>query len=355
MRVGIFHTAFIGDVVLTGLLIECLHRAGHEVVLFTKYPATQIFDPDKRVQKVIAVKKMRGIKKMLSILHIAKQIRAENCDVLLVPHRSLTSALCAALSGVPKTISFATSSGALLYSKRVPFVKNAHECIRYLNLAQTLVPENVFKEMQLLARPVLHYTEQTQNEFAKKWSHLPFFTKPFFVVSPGSVWATKKYPAEQWAEVAAQLLAKYPSFHCVISGSKSDRADTQTLLAHLKKVVPKKDLNRIFDSTELFNLSEFALLIAKAQLLLSNDSSPVHFAAGFNVPTVSVFGPTVPAFGFGPTSEKNAAVVYLDAEGKPLRCQPCSIHGTQICPLVHHNCMKLLEPKVLVDKAVTFL
>lgn len=355
MKIGIFHTAFIGDVVLTGLLVECLHRAGHEVVFFAKSPATQVFEHDLRIQKVVAVKKMGGVKKMLSVLRIAKQIRTEKCDVLLVPHRSLTSTLCAALSGVKTRVCFATASGAFLYTERAPFVKSAHECVRYLNLAERIVSPSILKEMVQLGRPVLTYKMQTHNDFAKKWGQLPFFAKPFFIVSPGSVWATKKYPAEQWAEVAAQLLSSHPQFYCVISGSKGDLADTQTLFAHLKKILPPEQLQRVFDSTGLFNLTEFALLIGKAQIMLSNDSSPVHFAAGFNVPTVSVFGPTVPAFGFGPTSEKKSAVVYLDENGSPLPCQPCSIHGTQICPLGHHNCMKLLKPSTVAAEVKALL
>jgi len=49
---------------------------------------------------------------------------------------------------------------------------------------------------------------------------------------------------------------------------------------------------------------------------------------------VAIFGPTVPAFGFGPRGPRDIAV-GLDE----LPCRPCSAHGPPACPLGHHRCM----------------
>jgi heptosyltransferase II len=72
---------------------------------------------------------------------------------------------------------------------------------------------------------------------------------------------------------------------------------------------------------------------------VTNDSAPQHLASAMNVPTVSVFGPTVPGFGFGPLS---AATVVLGIDSLP--CRPCDRHGPARCPLGHWQCMRSIAP-----------
>jgi heptosyltransferase-2 len=59
-----------------------------------------------------------------------------------------------------------------------------------------------------------------------------------------------------------------------------------------------------------------------------------------NTPTVSVFGPTVPEFGFGPLAERTAI-----AGVTTLNCRPCDKHGPQRCPLGHWRCMREITPE----------
>ena len=77
----------------------------------------------------------------------------------------------------------------------------------------------------------------------------------------------------------------------------------------------------------------------KLDLIVCNDSSPIHYASAFDVPTLAIFGPTVPAMGFGPRSSKNKV---LGIQSKDMPCRPCSDHGPQRCPLSHFGCMKQL-------------
>jgi heptosyltransferase-2 len=79
-------------------------------------------------------------------------------------------------------------------------------------------------------------------------------------------------------------------------------------------------------------------LLSRAQALVSNDSLPLHLAQATGTPTVAIFGPTVPAFGFGPTGPHDRVV-----ELTGLACRPCSRHGPMQCPLGHHRCMQDLE------------
>jgi heptosyltransferase-2 len=78
-------------------------------------------------------------------------------------------------------------------------------------------------------------------------------------------------------------------------------------------------------------------------VLVTNDSAPLHLATAVGTPVVALFGPTVPAQGFGPRGARDVA---LGHEG--LACRPCSAHGPQVCPLLHHRCMRELAVETVL-------
>ena len=62
---------------------------------------------------------------------------------------------------------------------------------------------------------------------------------------------------------------------------------------------------RPIDATGRLTLLASAELIGRAALLVTNDSAPLHLASAMNTPTIAVFGPTVPEFGFGPLADSS--------------------------------------------------
>ena len=79
-------------------------------------------------------------------------------------------------------------------------------------------------------------------------------------------------------------------------------------------------------------------LLGRASVLVTNDSAPLHLATAVGTPVVAIFGPTVPAFGFGPRGFRDRVI-----EHPSLPCRPCSAHGPHVCPLGHHRCMRELS------------
>jgi len=100
------------------------------------------------------------------------------------------------------------------------------------------------------------------------------------------------------------------------------------------------------DATGRLSLLASAELIGRASLLVSNDSAPLHLASAMNTPTIAIFGPTVPDFGFGPLADR-----ALIAGHPELACRPCDRHGPQRCPLGHWRCMREITPVAVASLA----
>lgn len=346
MKVGIFHTAFLGDLVLASLLIEGLFLEGHEVYLITKNPAKQIYKDDNRIKKIIAINKNRGLSKLKAVFNIAHTISSLELDVLLVPHKSITTSLIVLLSKVKHKIGYKDASLAFVYSQKQDFLEEKHECLRCLNIAPSwLITDQIKTKLLELSRPVLQINHNL--EIFLKFNKTFFEDlKPFFIVCPGSVWATKKYPPHHFAKLIENILLQNKNLRCILSGSLQDQNDIQQVFRNFNN---PELIDRIIDTSSYLPLNEFVNLVARAALVIANDSSPIHIASGANVPVVAIFGPTTWKFGFYPTSDKSVFLNYKDAQGNLLPCHPCSPHGSKECPQKHFKCMEDLSPDILLQ------
>ncbi|MCX6123605.1 MAG: glycosyltransferase family 9 protein, partial [Proteobacteria bacterium] len=299
----------------------------------------------------VLIHKGKGLRKLFTVYGSANQISQKKLDVLLVPHRSTTSAFIAKLSGVKKIIGHKDASCAWIYSETRYRQKTQHEAIRCLNLApEWLLPRDIGDELRLSGRPILN----ARGPLDKLWvsfPHIKCMNFPYFVVSPGSVWGTKIYPPQHYAHIAAGLLARDSALFCFVTGSPADKASIDKFIAQ----IPLNLKHRVVNAIGLLALSELITLIAGAKILLTNDSAPVHIASGTNTLTLAIFGPTIRENGFWPLASGSKLINYSTEHGSALPCQPCGIHGPQVCPLTHHHCMRHLSPGFVLNEASILL
>jgi heptosyltransferase-2 len=144
---------------------------------------------------------------------------------------------------------------------------------------------------------------------------------PLVALAPSSVWATKRWP--YYPKLARRLATVA---RVVILGSRDDVPLSDEVCAAVPGCINAAGMLTLLGSAEL---------IRRCNVLVSNDSAPLHLASAVDTPTVAIFGPTVPAFGFGPLA-KDSATIGLDA----LPCRPCDRHGPRKCPLGHWKCMR---------------
>jgi heptosyltransferase-2 len=148
--------------------------------------------------------------------------------------------------------------------------------------------------------------------------------KWFCALAPGSVWATKRWPGERFAELARRLITETGAQIYLIGG----QSDAE-LCARLAREIGDACINTAGKLT----LRQSADLLDRCQILVSNDSAPTHLGVATRCNVITIFGPTVPAFGFAPFGDGHLVVE------KNLPCRPCSSHGSKRCPIGTHACM----------------
>ena len=145
---------------------------------------------------------------------------------------------------------------------------------------------------------------------------------------PGALHKTKQYPIKQLAEIIDSIPIEW-NYQFMIFGSKAEKylADELEILVKIK----------IINLCGELDLQQLVTAINKMDIVISNDSGPMHIAAALSKPQIAIFGATHPKLGFAPIN-KNAIIVSAD-----LKCQPCSLHGSNKCPLEHFNCMHSID------------
>ena len=149
-------------------------------------------------------------------------------------------------------------------------------------------------------------------------------------INPGASYAdAKQWSPEEFAKVAIQLSSQYD---IIIFGGKTEHKIATKIEEILKK-------NRVFNYQNfagMTSISELIEIISRLHLFITGDSGPMHIAANFQIPTISIFGPTKD-YETSQWMNKNSIIVK-----KEMDCQPCMKRS---CPLKHNNCMRLIKAK----------
>jgi len=323
----VIQTSFLGDVILTTPLIAELAKRGPVDVLATPQGATALANnPD--IRTVIKYDKRNTYGSALGLWQTMKEIRGHRpYDVAYLAQGSFRSGLLAILTGAKERIGFASSTGRVLYTRQIPYRPDHHHAQRLWSLAMSECAEPPTRDQ---IRPRLYPSDQDRVQVDHLIRNNGEASQPIVALAPGSAWGTKRWP--YYVDLAKTLAEE---FRIAIIGSNAD----SVIASEIASALPGES---VIDGTESLSLLASAELIGRAQAIVTNDSAPQHLASAMGTPTLSIFGPTVPEFGFGPLAER-----HIVAGHTGLSCRPCHRHGPQRCPLGHWRCMRELSTEYI--------
>ena len=324
--------------ILTTPLIERLSRIGAVHVVATPANAA-ILANHPAVTSVIVFDKRGADRGLAGLRRMVRAARATGATAAYLAQGSMRTASIAWLAGIPERVGFDTSPGRLLYTRRVRYQRSWHHAQRLYSLGDGAATGDAVYPTAL--RPSLHpsVADHAQAD-ALLSSHGVQRGDPLVALAPGSVWATKRWPS--YDALAAALIAPLagaPSVRLIVLGAAADGP----LADAIANAVLAAGGLPVIDATGKLSMLGSAALLERVRVLVTNDSAPLHLASAANTPTVALFGPTVPGFGFGPLADHHTIVQQA------LACRPCGAHGPRTCPLGHWDCMRTLSVPSVVD------
>jgi heptosyltransferase I len=158
----------------------------------------------------------------------------------------------------------------------------------------------------------------------------------FGALIPGTMWETKHWDPERFAEVGLWL--KQRGFGVVLLGTRRD----QTRCHAIAKMCPGA-----IDFSGQTNPAQLSAILKRAAICVTNDSGSMHLAVALERPVVSVFGPTNPVQ-IGPYGRPEAVVRVA------VPCSPCNFRQLSQCP--HgHACMRQVSAAMVIERVESAL
>ncbi len=246
------------------------------------------------ISRVIAFPRQRFPQNARAFLH---DLHAVRYDLVIDLQGLLKSAVTALLARGGRRIgpSFHREGSRLFYHAVAgPRNKNRHAVIENLD---------IIGHLGLSLRPPVFPVTFPETAFAAESPHL--------VICPASRWTTKTWPAANFAAVARHL-QQSRRVTVTLLGAPEDEACCAGIAAALDG-----PCHNLAGRTPL---AETGAILGRADLLLANDSGPVHMAAAVGTPALVLFGPTDPAR-TGPFGSGHRVVQ------SHCSCQPCLRRG----------------------------
>ncbi|MBN1998568.1 lipopolysaccharide heptosyltransferase II [candidate division KSB1 bacterium] len=158
---------------------------------------------------------------------------------------------------------------------------------------------------------------------------------------PGAGFFTKRWPVDNFVQVAKRLAEEKKATILVIGGERE---------RNLGKILKQAVGPICIDMTGQTTFPQTAGLITRADLVISNDSGLMHLANSLKKKTLAIFGSTTEHFGFFPLPPFSRVL-----EVKNLKCRPCSHIGRKRCPRGHFRCMMEITPDMVFQAAEQML
>ena len=268
-----------------------------------------VANPD--VDRVLTFERDGKHRTLRTRLRFYRELRRERFQLVVAMQTAMWSHLIALLSGAPYRLGRYQKRfrSTLTHAWHGKYRKGeTHEVDRNLELVRLICEGEGTRKLKFHLLPNEIDTAKAQ---LTSWG---IGTDTFLIgIHPGGSSFDKRWPEEQYAELADRLVQQHNATILLLHGPEEAALTyniQQAMQAHAIIYAPK-------------TIRELGALLSCCNLVVCNDSGPMHLAAAVDVPMVAVFGPT-DHVAWHPLSE-NASIVRRD-----MPCWPCSAHKCKI-------------------------
>lgn len=245
----------------------------------------------------------------------------------------LPAALLCHLAGIPLRLAHCRENPYRLLTDWVPEPEPQqrirHEVQRQLDLVAAIGARTADERLSFRIPPAA-------DAFAAALLHARGIdpAQPWIALHPGASAPSRRYPPQHWA-AAARMLAQRLQCPLVFTGS----AEEAPLVEQIRRGLPGTH-----SLAGELDLAQLGALIARAPLLVSNNTGPAHIAAAVGTPVVDLYALTNPQH---TPWQVHSRVLFHDV--------PCRNCYKSVCPQGHHDCLARVPPERVVAAAVELL
>jgi lipopolysaccharide heptosyltransferase II len=301
-RILIFNVNWLGDVLFSTAVIRNVRHNFPDSFIACAIPSRcyPVLKDNPHLDEIIIFDEKDRHKGFFAQLDFVRLLKSRKFDVVYLLHRSFSRALLCRLAGIPERIGHHTKKrGFLLTSKILPPHRDSlHRIDYYLNVIEKagLKVEDRYTEFHVSDEDML-----LVSDFLSKNSINP--DDFLVVINPGGNWSAKRWPKENWVQLADKLIGELQA-KVVISGSEKD--------VHLAKYIQEHMLNKPVISCGAFSIKQLGALAKRADLFITADTGPLHIANSVGCKKIiAIFGPTS-SMVTGPYPLKNVTILQKD-------------------------------------------
>jgi heptosyltransferase-2 len=340
MNIAVFWPNWIGDAVMATPAVRAVREHFREARLIgvTRPYIAGVVEGSPWLDELVFLDK-RG-PRSCRWPAVAARLRGYDLDLALLFPNSFRSALVAWLGRCRRRVGSARYARSLLLTERLEPARDAHGKLRP---SPAILAFNRLAEAVGCVAPScrmeLFTTARDEAAADAVWQRAGFASHTEVIcLNPGAAFGSAKHwPSAYFATLAQQLVDQRGSGILVLCGP-AERELARTIATQ----ADRPTVHALSEHTLSVGLTKAC--VRRADLLITTDSGPRHFAAAFDRPVVTLFGPTHIAW----TETFHPKAIHLQ---KKVDCGPCQ---QRVCPL-DHRCMRLLTPTEVFQAAVELL
>ena len=335
-KILIVRTDRLGDVILSTPVIENLRKNfPKSYIAFMCRPYTKdALEGNPYLDEVLVYDKYDQHKNLGGTIEFVKMLRKKKFDWAIILHPTNRVHLVTFLATIPVRIGWNKDMSFLL-TKKIPHTKQQgkkHEMEYTLDILRELDIPVVSKDLYF---PIQPQAEQKVDEILNNYGIEK--EERFVVIHPSASCPSKRWPDKSFSELVS-MIKDHLKLNVIVIAAPTEKQ-------HGQKIIEEND---VIDIRGKLPIAQIAVLLNKTTLFISNDSGPVHIAAAFKTPVISIFGrkdPGLAPLRWRPLGE-NSYFFHKDAG-----CQKCLAHDCDKGFL----CLREIKPEEVFELAKKIL
>lgn len=336
-RIMVKGVNWIGDTVLSLPSIQALREVFPEafITVYTLTHLVGLISHNPCVNEVVGYRRRGGLNGVLDQWRLVDLYRKGGYDLAIILPNSFSSALLPFMARIPVRIGYARNGRSILLTHPVPCpdeIRKVHHSLYYLNIVGNL---GKVSEGQL---PIIKLKDEE-----KRWAHMIIHGEKERAVRwvvgicPGAAYGpAKRWFAHRYIELAKRLMDRADA-RIILFGSEQEAVEI--------RIMAKRIGGDCIDMSGRTTIVEMASLMALCDLVISNDTGPMHVAGAIGTPVIAIFGSTDPSA----TSPLGRAKVIRKGD---VHCSPCF---KRTCPKKTYECMERISTEEVLEAALHVL